>query len=76
VHVTIPPVLNVGEYRVGFWAGTAYETLVWEPGAASFRLEGSARGRPERAVALFLPWQVVDEQTALPAAEADSGRSR
>src|SRR5215207_6678816 len=73
VQIAVPPVLNIGEYRVGFWAGTAYETLLWEPGAASFRLEGSARGRPERAVALFLPWQVVDEPESRSAAEVDSG---
>jgi hypothetical protein len=66
-------VLNVGEYRVGFWAGTAYETLLWEPGATSFRLEGSARGRPERAVALFLPWRVIEEPESRPAVEVDSG---
>ena len=75
VQIAVPPVLNVGDYRVGFWAGTAYETLLWEPGAASFRLEGSARGRPERVVALFLPWQVVEEQPPRPAVEADSGSS-
>jgi len=73
VRISVPPVLNIGEYRVGFWAGTAYETLLWEPGAASFRLEGSDRGRPERAVALFLPWQVVEEREPRPAAAADSG---
>jgi ABC-type polysaccharide/polyol phosphate transport system ATPase subunit len=76
VHISVPPLLNVGDYRVGFWAGTAYETLLWEPGAASFRLEGSARGRPERLVALLLPWRVVEEQPPRPAVEADSGRSR
>jgi ABC-type polysaccharide/polyol phosphate transport system ATPase subunit len=73
VRISVPPVLNVGEYRVGFWAGTAYETLLWEPGATSFRLEGSARGRPERAVALFLPWRVVEEPESRPAVEVDSG---
>jgi ABC-2 type transport system ATP-binding protein/lipopolysaccharide transport system ATP-binding protein len=76
VHISVPPVLNVGQYRVGFWAGTAYETLLWEPGATSFRLEGSARGRPERAVALFLPWRVVEEQEPRPPVEADSRTGR
>jgi len=76
VRVSVPPVLNVGDYRVGIWAGTAYEMLLFEPGAASFRLEGSAKGRPERAVALFLPWQVIDEQARSLAVEADSGRFR
>jgi ABC-type polysaccharide/polyol phosphate transport system ATPase subunit len=62
VRVSVPPVLNVGAYRVGIWAGAAYEMLLFEPAAASFRLEGSTKERPERAVALFLPWEVVDEQ--------------
>jgi ABC-type polysaccharide/polyol phosphate transport system ATPase subunit len=76
VQISVPPMLNVGEYRVGFWAGTAYETLLWEPGATSFHLEGSARGRPERAVALFLPWRVVEGPGSRPAVDADSGQSR
>src|SRR5919106_223041 len=58
VHISVPPVLNVGEYRVGIWAGTAYETILFQPAAATFRLEGSSKGRPERAVALFLRWDV------------------
>jgi ABC-2 type transport system ATP-binding protein/lipopolysaccharide transport system ATP-binding protein len=76
VHIAVPAVLNVGQYRVGFWAGTAYETLLWEPGAAAFRLEGSARGRPERAVALSLPWRVVEQRQPRPSVEADSGTGR
>jgi ABC-2 type transport system ATP-binding protein/lipopolysaccharide transport system ATP-binding protein len=77
VQISVPPVLNVGEYRVGFWAGTAYETLLWEPGAASVRLEGSARGRPERAVALFLPWHVTEApEVSQPEVQADSGPAR
>jgi len=74
VRVSVPPALNVGDYRVGIWAGTAYEMLLFEPAAASFRLEGSTKGRPERAVALFLPWQVVDEQARSSAVDADTGR--
>jgi ABC-type polysaccharide/polyol phosphate transport system ATPase subunit len=76
VRISMPPVLNVGEYRVGVWAGTAYEHLLFQPAAATFHLEGSTKGRPERAVALFLPWQVVDEQAKSSAVEVDSGSSR
>jgi ABC-type polysaccharide/polyol phosphate transport system ATPase subunit len=76
VHISVPPVLNVGEYRVGIWAGTAYETILFQPAAATFRLEGSSKGRPERAVALFLRWDVMEEEARSSAVEADSGSPR
>jgi ABC-2 type transport system ATP-binding protein/lipopolysaccharide transport system ATP-binding protein len=75
VHISVPPVLNVGEYRVGIWAGTAYETILFQPAAATFRLEGSSKGRPERAVALFLRWDVMEEEARSPAG-TDSGSPR
>jgi ABC-2 type transport system ATP-binding protein/lipopolysaccharide transport system ATP-binding protein len=76
VHISVPPVLNVGEYRVGIWAGTAYETILFQPAAATFRLEGSSKGRPERAVALFLRWDVIEEEARGSAVEADSRSPR
>jgi ABC-type polysaccharide/polyol phosphate transport system ATPase subunit len=75
VRISVPPMLNVGEYRVGIWAGTAYEHLLFQPAAATFRLEGSTKGRPERAVALFLPWQVIDEQPRSAAVDAEIPRN-
>jgi ABC-type polysaccharide/polyol phosphate transport system ATPase subunit len=54
----IPPVLNVGTYTVGVWIGAAYETLLHEPAARRFRLQGDVRDRPKRAVVLHLPWSV------------------
>jgi ABC-type polysaccharide/polyol phosphate transport system ATPase subunit len=54
----IPPVLNVGTYTVGVWIGAAYETLLHEPAARRFRLQGDAKDRPKRAVVLDLPWSV------------------
>ena len=62
VRILVPPVLNVGDYRVGIWIGTRYDTVLLEPAAATFRLEGSTKGRPERAIELYLPWQLIDEQ--------------
>ncbi len=56
--VEIPPVLNVGTYTVGVWMGASYETLVLEPTAARFRLEGDVKDRPKRSVVLRLPWSV------------------
>ena len=58
VTLDVPPVLNVGEYTVGVWIGTALEDFVYEPIATSFMLHGSDRGRPNRAVVLGLPFTV------------------
>jgi ABC-type polysaccharide/polyol phosphate transport system ATPase subunit len=76
VRISVPPVLNVGEYRTGIWVGTRYDTLLFEPAAATFRLEGSTKGRPERAIELYLPWQLIDQHARSSAMEADSGSSR
>jgi ABC-type polysaccharide/polyol phosphate transport system ATPase subunit len=58
LEVTVPPVLNVGEYVIGVWFGTDYEAFAEEPMAARLALEGSVKGRPERLVELRLPWSV------------------
>jgi ABC-2 type transport system ATP-binding protein/lipopolysaccharide transport system ATP-binding protein len=76
VRILVPPVLNVGEYRIGIWVGTRYDTLLFEPAAATFRLEGSTKGRPERALELYLPWQLIDQHARSSAMEPDSGSSR
>ncbi len=54
----IPPILNVGDYTVGVWFGTAYETLLQEMTVHQFRLEGDVKHRPKRIIDLSLPWQV------------------
>jgi ABC-type polysaccharide/polyol phosphate transport system ATPase subunit len=71
VALKIPPVLNVDDYRVGLWAGTAYETLVHESATSVFHLEGSTRRRPDRVVELLLPWELTSaqEDAATPARE-------
>ena len=51
--------MNVGDYIVGVWFGTYYETLLDHPTAAAFRLEGNRDDRPKRAVVLQLPWTVT-----------------
>jgi ABC-type polysaccharide/polyol phosphate transport system ATPase subunit len=76
VRISVPPVLNVGDHRVGIWAGAAYEMVLFHPAAATFRIEGSNRDRPERAVALFLPWELIDEQAPGSTVDADSADSR
>jgi hypothetical protein len=52
----IPPVLNVGDYTIGVWIGTTYETIVDESATAGVRLEGSVKERPYRLVELRIPW--------------------
>ena len=64
--------LNVGDYRVGIWAGAAYEMVLFHPAPA----RGSNRERPERAVALFLPWEIIDEQAPGLTVDADSADSK
>ena len=56
-RVEVPPVLPAGEYSVSAWVGTAYETVVWEPDALGFRLEGG-NTRSDRLLELGLPWDV------------------
>jgi len=56
VRIEMPPILNVGEYRLGVWLGNAEQTFLDDPARLRFRLEGSVKGRPQRAVELLLPW--------------------
>jgi ABC-type polysaccharide/polyol phosphate transport system ATPase subunit len=57
-RLQIPPLLNVGEYTVGVWIGTRYDTFVQETALRRLRLEGDVRGRPRRIMSLELPWDV------------------
>jgi ABC-type polysaccharide/polyol phosphate transport system ATPase subunit len=57
-RLTIPPVLNTGDYVVGVWIGTDFEEYAWVESAVSIHLEGGAHGRPDRVVQLGLPWEV------------------
>jgi ABC-type polysaccharide/polyol phosphate transport system ATPase subunit len=57
-ELSVPPVLNVGEFTVGVWVGTMHEDFVHEPAAVSFTLTGDGSDRPERLVALGLPFVV------------------
>jgi hypothetical protein len=56
--VQVPPVLNVGEYLVGVWIGTAYETCLEEAPVVAFQVVGDPRNRPDRVIELNLPWQL------------------
>jgi ABC-2 type transport system ATP-binding protein/lipopolysaccharide transport system ATP-binding protein len=59
VRLTIPPVLNSGDYVVNLWLGNDYEDLGWFERALSFHLEGVTAGRADRALRLDLPWDVT-----------------
>jgi hypothetical protein len=55
-ELSIPAVLNVGDYTVGMWFGTTHEDFVHELAATSFTLSGS--GHANRLLALGLPFVV------------------
>ena len=69
-RITVPPVLAVGDYLVGFWVGSAYDTLIYEEEVLRLRLEGDAKGRPNRIAQLGLRWTVEqsgpESQSGLP----------
>jgi ABC-type polysaccharide/polyol phosphate transport system ATPase subunit len=58
VRLSVPPMLNVGDFTVGLWVGSAHEELLDEPAAATFSLHGHDRGRPDRVVVAGLPFTV------------------
>ncbi|SDZ08908.1 ABC-2 type transport system ATP-binding protein [Geodermatophilus africanus] len=49
-QLNLPPVLNVGDFVVGVWFGTAHTEFLDEPAAATFTLHGNDRGRPDRVL--------------------------
>lgn len=53
--VTVPPVLNVGDYALGLWMGSAEEEFVDEPTAVPFTLGGIAPDGAEGLLVLDLP---------------------
>ncbi|MGK5169808.1 ABC transporter ATP-binding protein [Geodermatophilus sp. CPCC 205761] len=57
-ELEVPPILNVGEYTLGLWIGTSTENLIHEPTALSFTLSGNGIDRPDRLLALGLPFSV------------------
>jgi ABC-2 type transport system ATP-binding protein/lipopolysaccharide transport system ATP-binding protein len=79
-RLQVPPLLNVGEYTVGVWIGTRYDTFVQETALRRFRLEGDVKGRPRRIMSLELPWDVRrvegDERPPPTAIESSPARGR
>jgi ABC-type polysaccharide/polyol phosphate transport system ATPase subunit len=62
-RMEVPPILNVGDYSVGLWCGTASggRRFIHEPAVVAFPLNGSDRNRPARAVVLDLPITVTSQ---------------
>jgi ABC-type polysaccharide/polyol phosphate transport system ATPase subunit len=57
-RVSVPPILNPGDYSLGFYFGSPYGGIVSEEDVVRFRLEGNSRGRDGRLVQLNLPWEL------------------
>ena len=57
-QLEVPPVLNVGEYSLSVWIGSAYDDYVWADGPITFRLDGGTSNRDERLLQMSLPWSV------------------
>jgi ABC-2 type transport system ATP-binding protein/lipopolysaccharide transport system ATP-binding protein len=74
-ELSLPPVLNFGDFSVGLWMGTAQHDIVNEPSAASFTLIGTGHDRPDRVLVMNLPFAVhrVAAETA-PHSPAEDGR--
>jgi hypothetical protein len=56
-RLTVPPVLNAGDYRLGVWVGSSEGELYSEDDLLVFRI-GGERGNAERVLALGLVWDV------------------
>ena len=57
-RMTVPPVLNVGNFSVGVWMGSGFEQLFWRDELVVFRLEGDTQARTERLLQLGVPWSM------------------
>ncbi|MGY1681935.1 ABC transporter ATP-binding protein [Geodermatophilus sp. SYSU D01176] len=57
-EMSVPPVLNFGDFSVGLWMGTAQEDILDEPAATAFTLVGTGHDRPDRVLAMTLPFVV------------------
>jgi ABC-2 type transport system ATP-binding protein/lipopolysaccharide transport system ATP-binding protein len=57
-ELTVPPILNFGDFTVGLWCGTMQEDFVHEPAAATFTLVGTGHDRPERILVTNAPFEV------------------
>jgi ABC-type polysaccharide/polyol phosphate transport system ATPase subunit len=54
----VPPIFAPGEYVVGVWLGTAYETMQFDDSVLSFSIEGDDAGRPSRLLRFGNRWEL------------------
>ncbi len=54
----VPAIFTPGEYVVGAWLGTAYETMQYDDSLLSFSIDGDDAERPHRRLHLRTPWAV------------------
>ncbi len=64
-ELSVPPILNFGDFSVGLWMGTVHEDFVNEPAATTLTLIGSGHDRPDRVLVMNLPF-VVHPKPASP----------
>jgi ABC-type polysaccharide/polyol phosphate transport system ATPase subunit len=64
-RVAVPPILNPGDYSIGFYFGSPYGGIISEEDVVRFRLEGNAKGRADRLVQLNLPWELEQVEKRL-----------
>ncbi len=57
-EVSVPALLNAGDYTAGVWLGTQHEDFVDQPVVAPFSVHGSDQNRSERLLVLGLPFSV------------------
>jgi ABC-2 type transport system ATP-binding protein/lipopolysaccharide transport system ATP-binding protein len=57
-ELTVPPVLNFGDFTVGLWMGTMHRDLIHEPALTTFTLVGTGHDRPERTLVLNAPFEI------------------
>ncbi len=57
-QLTVPPVLNFGDFTVGLWMGTMQRDFVHEPALTTFTLVGTGHDRLERALVLNAPFEI------------------
>jgi len=65
-RLTIPPILNVGDYSIGVWMGTAFAEHAWIDQALTFRVIGDTLGRVDRMLHLDVPWELERLQGGAP----------
>jgi ABC-type polysaccharide/polyol phosphate transport system ATPase subunit len=57
-ELSLPPLLNLGNYTVGLWFGTQHDDFINQPVAAPFTVHGSDLHRSERILVLDVPFTV------------------